>query len=279
MGSYLEKIAKFSRYILDDSFCCLFTDYIFFKGGTFNLKELFLNLFGYQTTYCRIAWYVRFYLELVISFPIWVILYQKLKKWFQNCNLNMPFSVLIAIQWGMEVYSKRVRFGFGCYLTEYFEYIMIVMFGFYVAEKDLLSKAFMCFHKCSNVIRCVISLILLTGCFCGRGIIKQFVGFNLDFIYAPIVILAIWLLLDAIEWERLNAFFSFLGRYSVEIWFLHAIFFIGNPNVQKIGYWPKWSFFILVWVLLLLLPVSMLIHRIVSGILDEFNKIMESNRL
>lgn len=33
LGSYLEKIAKFSRYILDDSFCCLFTDYIFFKGG------------------------------------------------------------------------------------------------------------------------------------------------------------------------------------------------------------------------------------------------------
>lgn len=280
--SWVHTLRKLPRF-LGTYWMILFVVYIpiIYLGGekTFNVKELFLNLFGYQTTYCRIAWYVRFYLELVISFPIWVILYRELKKWLQSCNLNMPFVVLIAIQWGVGVCSKKIQFGFSGYLAEYFGYITIVMFGFYVAEKDLLSKIFMCFHKYSNVIRCVVSAIFLTGCFCGRGIIKQFMEFNLDFIYAPIVILAIWLLLDAIEWERLNAFFSFLGRYSVEIWFLHAIFFIGNSNVQKIGYWPKWSFFILVWVLLLLLPVSMLVHRIVSGILDEFNKIIESNRL
>lgn len=79
-------------------------------------------------------------MELVISFPIWVILYRELKKWLQSCNLNMPFVVLIAIQWVVGVCSKKIQFGFSGYLAEYFGYITIVMFGFYVAEKDLLSK-------------------------------------------------------------------------------------------------------------------------------------------
>lgn len=191
----------------------------------------------------------------------------------------MPFAALIAIQWGLGACSKRVQFGFSCYLTEYFGYVTIVMFGFYVAEMDLLSNIFICFHKYSSIIKCAISVILLTGCICERGIIKQFVGFNLDFIYAPIVILAIWLLLDTIESEQLDAAFAFLGRYSVEIWFLHAIFFIGNPTVQRVGYWPKWSLFILVWVLLLLLPMSIITNRIVSVVLDGFNRIMKRIRL
>ena len=54
---------------------------------------------------------------------------------------------------------------------------------------------------------------------------------------------------------------SLLGRYSLEIWFLHAIFFIGSESVQKIAYWPKYSVLILPWTLCILLPVAAIFQK------------------
>ena len=55
---------------------------------------------------------------------------------------------------------------------------------------------------------------------------------------------------------------SLLGKYSLEIWFLHAIFFIGSESVQKIAYWPKYSVLILPWTLCILLPVAVIFQKI-----------------
>lgn len=54
---------------------------------------------------------------------------------------------------------------------------------------------------------------------------------------------------------------SFLGKYSLEIWFLHAIFFIGSESVPKIAYWPKYSLLILVWTLCILLPIAVMFQK------------------
>lgn len=55
----------------------------------FDLVEIIANYIGYQTTYCKIAWYVRFYLELIITFPVYIYIYIWL---FKENYKNKMFS-------------------------------------------------------------------------------------------------------------------------------------------------------------------------------------------
>lgn len=50
---------------------------IFGGDALITTKDILWNFSGYKTDYCKIAWYVRFYLELVVSFPIIACLYKK----------------------------------------------------------------------------------------------------------------------------------------------------------------------------------------------------------
>lgn len=56
----------------------------------------------------------------------------------------------------------------------------------------------------------------------------------------------------------LRSVFMLLGRYSMNLWFLHGVFFMTavGGNIQHFLYWPRYSIFILLWGLVLLLPIA-----------------------
>lgn len=97
-----------------------------------------------------------------------------------------------------------------------------------------------------------------------RGVLTGIDWFNIDVLLAPIFIGYTWYVLSSFEniifIRGIKKCLAFLGKYSLEIWFLHAIFFIGNVKVQKIAYWPKVDILILIWTILLLIPFAMLIQ-------------------
>lgn len=233
----------------------------------FDIREFILNMFGYKTTYCRIAWYVRFYLELVVTFPVWVIVYNKLHSLLpEGIKGSIPFASLIVLLWLIRIVIERITFPAQIFVTEYLEYIPIVMAGYYIADKKLFDQMAnrIYRHNPSKMVSVLVDLAILGCCFLGRGSIKEFFGFNLDFVYAPIVIFVVWQFFCTISWQWLTKGLTFLGRHSLEIWFLHAIFFIGNPVVQKVGYWPRISILILIWVIVLLIPFAVIIQRMVE---------------
>lgn len=57
-----------------------------------------------------------------------------------------------------------------------------------------------------------------------------------------------------------------LGEYSLELWLLHAIFFIGSERLQTIGYWPKIDVLILIWTLCILFPFAKFYNSLFSKI-------------
>jgi hypothetical protein len=247
---------------------------------TFNLKELILNLFGYQTTYCLAAWYVRFYFEVVLTFPIWVIAYNKLCIILPHkVNKMIPCIFLTIIQWIIAIIIHNVSFPTKEFVSEYFSYIPIIMLGYYIAENNLFGKGADKIKKLDkSKLRCVLTGLFILGCcFIGRGAVKNILCFSLDFFYAPIVIFVSWQLIKIISNQWITKGLIFLGRYSLEIWFLHAIFFIGNPIVQKVGYWPKVSILILIWVFILLIPFAMIIQKVVMLLLSLVRFSKDSN--
>jgi peptidoglycan/LPS O-acetylase OafA/YrhL len=143
------------------------------------------------------------------------------------------------------------------------------MEGYYIAENSLFENGANKIESFNELKICYIlaSVFIIVCCFLGRGLIKEILCFNMDFFYAPIVIFVIWQLVSIISNQWISNGLVFLGRYSLEIWFLHAIFFIGNPIVQKIGYWPKVSILILIYVFILLIPFAMIIQKTVVTLL------------
>lgn len=70
----------------------------------------------------------------------------------------------------------------------------------------------------------------------------------------------------------LNRWLSILGKYSMNIWFLHGIFFVQTCYFQKYAFLPKFSIFVLLWVILLMLPLSMAIAYIQKLVLSPIAK-------
>lgn len=233
------------------------------KVFIFDIKEFLMNLFGYQTTYCKIAWYVRFYFELVLSFPVWVMLYRVLNKMIKK-NTSIALVILVLIQWSVGSIANVIAFPGSQFVMEYFSYIPIVMTGYYIGEQNVFYKISLCLEKTPKIIKSILCICILLMCFIARGMIKQIKGFNLDIIYAPLVIAAFWQIIEILPYHKIIKSLEYIGKYSLEIWFLHAIFFIGNSTVQKVAYWPKVSVFILIWVFFLLLPIAAIIQKIVN---------------
>lgn len=63
-----------------------------------------------------------------------------------------------------------------------------------------------------------------------------------------------------------------VGSLSMNIWFLHGIFFSGHCVLQPLLYLPKYSILVVVWGLTLLLPAAWLISRLQKALLHMLFK-------
>lgn len=267
--AYRHTLKKLPRFFLT-YWLILFTIYIpvigIFGGDTsITIKDILWNLSGYETTYCKIAWYVRFYFELIISFPAIVYAYINIKRIFRFDKTGI--CVLLGIML-LDFLANNISHLMPTTLTyfvdEYLFYLQVVIVGFYIAEKNLFYHAAVHMNNYSQTFQNFLSITLFVLCFLSRGLLKQIGYLNLDCIYAPAVVFLAWNFLRRYSLSNFKQILTFLGRYSLEIWFLHAIFFIGNAAVQHFAYWPKISVLILVWVLLILSPVAALEQKIVN---------------
>lgn len=220
----------------------------------FDPVELLLNLLGYKTTYCWIAWYVRFYLELMLTFPLWISVIRLTNK--TNFKKYI-YCILILLFWLCNIIASKFNLQL---VAEYMTYMPIVLIGYIFSESNFFEALSERYKRCPNKIQVIISLACLGFCFVGRSCLKNVMGFDMDFLYAPVFIFGLWKFFE--NNELAHKVFGMLGEYSLELWFLHAVFFIRNPYFQKIAYWPKIDFLILLWVIILLLPFAILFNRI-----------------
>lgn len=63
-----------------------------------------------------------------------------------------------------------------------------------------------------------------------------------------------------------------IANESTNIWFLHCIFFTPNSSVQYIAYAPHYGILIIIWVLIMLIPISMVLRKITNPIIKKINE-------
>lgn len=100
---------------------------------------------------------------------------------------------------------------------------------------------------------------------CNNKTNPYFIQFNMggdDAVFALLTILLLAGLTSRQKVSWIKKFLVFLGSYSMNLWFLHSIFFTGSRPLQSILYWPQLSVAILAWGLMFLLPAAILCSNV-----------------
>lgn len=220
-----------------------------FGANNYTANDLLENILLVKTSIIQSAWYVRFYVELMITLPL---IYHLLKE-TTKIKDGIILGVIVLFHLGAYLINAT-------YIEEYFNYLMVVIIGFYFEKYSINVKVSNVFKK--NILISIIALLLTVSC---RGVFKSIYLINTDIIFAPILVGII----RDLYYKLIPCFRNIiivLGKYSLELWFLHVIFFIGSERLQEIGYWPRIDFLILIWTLCIFLPIAMVYNGLFSRI-------------
>lgn len=103
--------------------------------------------------------------------------------------------------------------------------------------------------------------------------LRQFL--YLEAINTLISISAVSAFLSLLSSTWINNKLMFIGKHSMNIWFLHGIFFVHSCYFQKYAFFPRYAIFVLCWVILLMLPLSFVISNIQKSVLTTINKMIK----
>lgn len=220
-----------------------------FSVNNYTVNELLCNIFLIKTSIIQVAWYLRFYVELMLTLPVLYLLLRDTNKYRDS----IIFGVIVLIHLVADLADSK-------YFEEYFNYLMVVMIGFFFEKYKINQKIARTFKK--KIFFNIVVLLALVLC---RGIFKSVQFFNTDIIFAPIFVGIVYDLYFRLK-SCLRHIIIVLGEYSLELWLLHAIFFIGSERLQTIGYWPKIDILILIWTLCILFPFAKLYNSLFSKI-------------
>ena len=226
----------------------------------FSLKGFALNLVGLRKDYIMFSWYVRLQIAIVIVFPL-------LKRLIKtNLIQSMVYGICIPVMLRIVVTTliNRVSILSGNTFLDLFKeflvYLPFLINGYIFAKFKLFSK--MKHYLPIFLDKWYVYVILIIGIIIGRNLLPML----LELIYVPTFIFSIISLIRMINNQWLTNGLGFLGEHSLNLWFLHAIFFEKTAYLQWIAYYPKISVLIILWVLILLIPISTLINKMMKKI-------------
>lgn len=218
--------------------------------------ELIKNMFGYDITIVKFAWYVRFYIVLQLFFPI-LIYVTKFNPFISILITIIPFGLInhVLYLWGGDAGTITP------YIIEFNDYIPVFYSGYFIAKYSLFDKVDKKIKEW-NKDHIYVYLIGLIFIYYFRGkLITYFPNYNADWIFAPLLIFVCVELIRKINNAFINKILNLIGKHSTNLWYIHGIFFYVD-KMQFILYLPKISILIFVWSLCIMIPISILYERL-----------------
>ncbi len=218
------------------------------------LRLIVQNMFTYDHTLVSFAWYVRFYLAMLITLPIF---YGMLTKY---TFVTIPVFLLLpatANYFLGTVSSDKFIIVKGVYFAmEYFLWITPALMGLCFARYNLFEKLGKLFSKLKQgeLFVCLGLMLILMYL---RAYKDDTIGINFSFdsVYAPVFIFLACRILSILP-SFIHRFLKLMGKHSMNIWFIHSLFFFRTAELMKYAYAPKISILIIIWVIAICLILS-----------------------
>ena len=237
-----------------------------------NLFGLATGVFEYKTSYICVtmAWYVSFYIFIMLILPLLLV---HTNKGFLVDTFLMSFVFMIIYYISLKIGLFNIPI-IGSLIRSIVIHAKTILIGYYISQYnifDIINNSL----KINCLLKIILGMILCILIFLLRAL-ALVADLHLDYIYATFFIFGILLIYK--EFIKYNKFTFIekiilsMGRESLNLWFIHSIFFTPERKLQFIAYWPKNSIFILIWVVLLLLPLCKIITKIQQFIWYKINK-------
>ena len=231
-----------------------------------SFSVFFLNLIGLETgTFVHsvnvpYAWYVCFYVFFIFTSPIIVRL----------CSMNKFGCFSFGLLWFIlaQIYPLSGMHGVvSDVLKIYLSVGICALSGIFFSKYHLFD--FFSKYLPSDLLKSTLLFLLMMVM--RQLCILLFMATYLDIFYAPLfVFLTVNIMSKVKNYHYIACVFSTLGKHSMNIWFLHGIFFMGAMKLQWILFLPKLSIFVFLWGLLLVLLMSKFATSIQNLVLKKF---------
>lgn len=241
---------------------------IIFCNYNFNLSVTLKEMFAIERPIMNFCWYVAFYICAMLIMPM----YTKIIK------INHFISDLLLAAVFVVVFDKLCPYSIVLYYIR--EYMPILICGYIIGKYNIF--AYIC-DKIKNNNRKVLivfGLLTIILSFAIQTFKTEFLTVNISAYSVPIFVLGLYLT-EFYKIRILDKIILFLGKHSMNIWFVHCIFYSRATYMvfQKYAYLPKNPILVTVWILTLCSVASMLllpIQKSMRGVLfgrDKTTKI------
>ena len=227
----------------------------------FSITGFTQELFGVDAKVMIFAWYVYFYIFIMLLLPLLSLLCQSRSK-AVNTLILVFFTVIV-----LNLLFSLIYMGFKGHTTLLNEvsnlwfYTQITVMGYIFSMTDIMRILRDKLINISPAVRCILFSFLIICAFILNKILyrKAFgifsagdftliVTFQMDVITAPLLIFGVAGLFSGHEDSLTGKAFRFLGKYSIYMWFWHCLFFGTLGAVAKpVLYAPKFALLILIW--------------------------------
>lgn len=272
--SYRDIIKKLIKF-LQDYWVILFLFFLpvgyILEQKTVGLWELVKNMFGYDITIVKFAWYVRFYLALQLLLPLLICISKLNPVLFITMSI-VPFGVINYILYFLKWDSIQMV----SYIIEFNDYVPVFYVGYLIAKYRVFDYID---HKLKQwkIDNLIIYFAVLPMIYYFRGkLITYFPNYNADWFFAPILIFDCIEIIRKIKCSVIDKSLTLIGKHSMNLWYIHGIFFYVSEKMQAVLYWPKVSILILVWSLCIMIPVSIIYENISKNIRAIFTKLINN---
>lgn len=180
------------------------------------ISNVLLNMFGLESNLNWYSWYIYFYIfAMVVMIPI-----SRLIDKFGITAIIVIIGLCIAVccgvhtisNWDKDIWLKAI---FDCCLCT-----PPMLTGYCAASTNLIKKLPIPF-RVNKYLSVLGLLIVCIAIFFLRGIPY---ATYIDFITVPIFAFSIVIIFNLITWNSIHNFFIGLGKESMNMWFIHAIF-------------------------------------------------------
>lgn len=226
-----------------------------FMGEQYELdfKHIIYNIFACDAEYDKAAWYMRFYIMFVLSFPVIAGLRKRISSgaifyigvFLLFLFLPKMFSLIKGNAMLGTIPLKQT-------LGEYCNYILIVITGYLTAEYNLFEN----FQKKCGKMNLVFAVLFLVVAMalrsCSKTIHLGVINVYTDILITPFVVYSFFVFFQCVG-DNIKHLFVYIGKASMVVWLVHWIFNVGVSEIQMIAYFPKVSYLVVLWVLIMCL--------------------------
>jgi hypothetical protein len=249
-----KKIINFLKYYWFQLFLIFLPLSILIGDYTITIKGVILNLFALGSNLVTFAWYVYFYIFIILTLPFLIKLFRG--------NILFDFSVPFFITIFYFILFHFIQLPGQAVIDNCICWFPCVLIGYLFAKYKVFNymKKLLRFKNSAFYLGIILVIMIC------RLIKPSLFGVNLDVIFAPMVICSLIVILSNTKFKFIKKILKFLGKHSLNIWFLHSIFFsIYTREVfQRIAYLPGNPILVVVWVILLCIPFSIIINFLIN---------------